>query len=117
MDYLRGETPTRPRAVRVYRSGRAASSRVQSIRRNRSKGTAWRALVRVGAYLSQNPHSSFFYLFTGLHALHLVGGLVALGVVTLRHTPRRELVDVVGYYWHFLGALWLALFGVLHWIS
>lgn len=82
-----------------------------------SQLTAWRALVRVGAYLNQNPHSSFFYLFTGLHALHLVGGLVALGIVMMRRAPRRELVDVVGYYWHFLGALWLALFGVLHWIS
>lgn len=82
-----------------------------------SQLTAWRTLVRVGAYLNQNPHSSFFYLFTGLHGLHLVGGLVALGIVMMRRAPRRELVDVVGYYWHFLGALWLALFGVLHWIS
>ena len=82
-----------------------------------SQLTAWRELVKIGAYLNQNPHSSFFYLFTGLHALHLVGGLVVLLVVMLRHAPRRELVDVVGYYWHFLGALWLALFGVLNWIS
>jgi cytochrome c oxidase subunit III len=82
-----------------------------------SQLTAWRALVRVGAYLSQNPHSSFFYLFTGLHALHLVGGLVALGFVLGRRAPRREVVDVVAYYWHFLGGLWVALFGVLYWIS
>ena len=82
-----------------------------------SQLTAWRELVRAGAYLSQNPHSSFFYLFTGLHALHLVGGLVALLVVLLRKSPRRELVDMVTYYWHFLGVLWLVLFGVLHLIS
>jgi cytochrome c oxidase subunit III len=82
-----------------------------------SQLTAWRALVRAGAYLSQNPHSTFFYLFTGLHALHLVGGLVALGFVLGRRAPRREVVDVVAYYWHFLGGLWVALFGVLHWIS
>ncbi len=74
-------------------------------------------MERAGAYIAQNPHSSFFYLFTGLHALHLVGGLVAVLVLLLRKNPRRELVDMVTYYWHFLGVLWLVLFGVLHLIS
>jgi len=78
-----------------------------------SQLTAWRELMAQGAFLSQNPHSSFFYLFTGLHAAHLLGGLVALGVVLLAKSKRRELVDVVGYYWHFLGVLWIALFLVL----
>ena len=75
--------------------------------------TAWRILVQEGAYLMQNPHSSFFYLFTGLHGLHLIGGMVALFVVVLGRSKRRELVDVVAYYWHFLGVLWVALFLVL----
>ncbi len=78
-----------------------------------SQLTAWRELVRQGAYLAQNPHSSFFYLFTGLHAAHLVGGLIALLIVLLGKSKRRELVDVVAYYWHFLGVLWIALFAVL----
>jgi cytochrome c oxidase subunit 3 len=78
-----------------------------------SQISAWRALVDRGAYLAQNPYSSFFYLFTGLHAAHLIGGLVALGFVVLRRNSRRELVDVAAYYWHFLGVLWLALFVVL----
>lgn len=78
-----------------------------------SQITAWRQLVHEGAYLSQNPHSSFFYLFTGLHAAHLVGGLVALFAVILAKAKRRELVDDVGYYWHFLGVLWIALFAIL----
>jgi cytochrome c oxidase subunit 3 len=78
-----------------------------------SQITAWRQLVDQGAYLSQNPHSSFFYLFTGLHALHLVGGLVVLFVVILGRSKRRELVDVSANYWHFLGVLWLILFAVL----
>jgi cytochrome c oxidase subunit III len=112
------------RARRVFRKGayRAASrfliaSACLGAAFLASQLTAWRELVRLGVYLSQNPHSSFFYLFTGLHALHLVGGLVALGFVLGRHAPRREVVDVVAYYWHFLGGLWVALFGVLHWIS
>jgi cytochrome c oxidase subunit III len=82
-----------------------------------SQLTAWRELVRSGAFLFQNPHSSFFYLFTGLHAAHLIGGLVALLVVLLRRSPRRELVDVVTYYWHFLGVLWIVLFATLRLIT
>jgi cytochrome c oxidase subunit III len=78
-----------------------------------SQISSWRALVERGAFLAINPYSSFFYLFTGLHAAHLVGGLVALGFVILGRTTRRELVDVAAYYWHFLGVLWIALFVVL----
>jgi cytochrome c oxidase subunit III len=75
--------------------------------------TAWRQLEQQGLFLSKNPHSSFFYLFTGLHGAHLLGGLVALFVVVLGKSKGRELVDVVCYYWHFLGILWLALFEIL----
>jgi cytochrome c oxidase subunit 3 len=78
-----------------------------------SQLTAWRQLIHRGAFLAQNPHSSFFYLFTGLHAAHLVGGLIALFVLVVAKSKRRELVDVVAYYWHFLGVLWIALFVVL----
>lgn len=82
-----------------------------------SQFSAWRELVKEGAYLAQNPHSSFFYLFTGLHAAHLVGGLVCLAVVLLRRSPRREMVDAMTLYWHFLGVLWIALFSTLRLIS
>lgn len=78
-----------------------------------SQLTAWRELMAQGAFLAQNPHSSFFYLFTGLHGAHLLGGLAALGVLLLARAKRRELVDVVAFYWHFLGLLWVALFLVL----
>ncbi len=78
-----------------------------------SQLTAWRSLVLHGAFLAKNPHSSFFFLFTGLHAAHLIGGLVVLFVVVLGKSKRRELVDVATLYWHFLGVLWLALFWVL----
>jgi cytochrome c oxidase subunit 3 len=82
-----------------------------------SQLTAWRKLIDQGAYLMENPHASFFYLFTGLHAAHLIGGMVALFYVVLRRNRRRELVDVVAYYWHFLSVLWFLLFGVLLTIS
>jgi cytochrome c oxidase subunit 3 len=78
-----------------------------------SQLAAWRNLVHRGYYLAQNPYSSFFYMFTGLHAAHLIGGLIALFIVVLGRATRRETVDAVTYYWHFLGALWLALFVIL----
>jgi len=78
-----------------------------------SQVTAWRDLVQRGYYLAQNPYSSFFYMFTGLHAAHLIGGLIALFIVVLGRATKRESVDVVAYYWHFLGALWIALFVIL----
>jgi cytochrome c oxidase subunit 3 len=78
-----------------------------------SQATAWLELVRAGVYLTQNPYSGFFYLFTGLHAAHLIGGLAAIGLVMFSSRRRRELVDVATYYWHFLGVLWIALFFVV----
>jgi cytochrome c oxidase subunit 3 len=78
-----------------------------------SQLAAWRNLVQRGYYLAQNPYSSFFYMFTGLHAAHLIGGLVALFIVVLGRSTRRETVDTVAFYWHFLGALWIALFVIL----
>ena len=78
-----------------------------------SQLSAWLNLVHRGYYLAQNPYSSFFYMFTGLHAAHLIGGLIALFVVVLGRSPRRESVDAVAFYWHFLGALWMALFVIL----
>jgi cytochrome c oxidase subunit 3 len=77
-----------------------------------SQLASWRALVAQGVYLENNPYSSFFYLFTGLHAAHLLGGLIALGFVLLRRT-RREVIDATAHYWHFLGALWIVLFATL----
>ena len=78
-----------------------------------SQLTAWRSLAMHGAFLKKNPHSSFFFLFTGLHAAHLIGGLVLLFIVVLSTAKRRELVDVATQYWHFLGVLWIALYYVL----
>ncbi len=79
---------------------------------------AWRELVKQGAYLMDNPHGAFFYIFTGLHAVHLLGGLIALFVLILRRQKlRREVIDVAAYYWHFLGVLWVVLFAVLKNVS
>jgi cytochrome c oxidase subunit III len=84
---------------------------------------AWMALVRAGLYMQGNPYAGFFYILTGIHAIHVLGGIVALGAILLRvWTPtaygpeleyRRNLARSVGWYWHFMGALWLVLFALL----
>jgi cytochrome c oxidase subunit III len=80
----------------------------------------WRTLVTQGIYLGSNPHSSFFYVLTGTHGVHLLGGMVALGAVTLRaRQPNRKIgasqtaLDVTALYWHFMDGLWIYLFLLL----
>jgi cytochrome c oxidase subunit 3 len=79
--------------------------------------SAWRNLAAQGLFLSTNPSSAFFYVLTALHALHLLGGIIALGYVLgrLRSTAGPPIValDAVALYWHFMGVLWLYLMLVL----
>lgn len=79
---------------------------------------AWRQLAAAGVFLATNPHSAFFYLLTGAHGLHLLGGLLALFYASwkVRDASTGGIVDPVATYWHFLGALWLYLFILLFWI-
>jgi cytochrome c oxidase subunit III len=77
---------------------------------------AWRQLVAAGVYLATNASSSFFYIFTAAHGLHLLGGIAAMLAVAFRrgrHLARGTAVEVVSIYWHFLDALWLCLFVLL----
>ena len=80
---------------------------------------AFRNLRAQGIYVSTNPHSSFFYLLTGLHGIHLFGGLIALTYVAVggfrhRFGPMKQVaVDSTALYWHFMDGLWLYLFILL----
>lgn len=79
---------------------------------------AWLNLRSQGLYLPTNPNSSFFYLFTGVHALHVIGGLGGLARVITKfrspiHPLRRSTMDATSYYWHFMGALWIYLLFIL----
>jgi cytochrome c oxidase subunit III len=62
--------------------------------------------------LRHNPHSSLFYVITGSHAAHLLGGLVALAYLLLRalRGATHRAMAVTALYWHFLAALWVCLF-------
>jgi cytochrome c oxidase subunit 3 len=84
---------------------------------------AWRQLVSRGVYLASNSRSSFFYLLTAIHGVHLAGGLLAVTYLVLR--SRRLLKDeralakgevltgAATLYWHFMDALWIYLFLLL----
>jgi cytochrome c oxidase subunit 3 len=75
----------------------------------------WRQLIGDGVYISSNPSSSFFYVLTGAHAVHLSGGLFALGFLLFRNrenpfgSMNRIPIDVMAIYWHFMDALWIYL--------
>ncbi|MBB3424556.1 cytochrome c oxidase subunit 3 [Rhizobium sp. BK312] len=79
---------------------------------------AWRQLVSAGYVLADNPSNSFFYMITGLHGLHILGGLFVLGRTTIRARTSRVRakvslsVDLCAIYWHFMLVVWLILFAL-----
>jgi len=85
-----------------------------------SQIVAWKQLAAQGIFLTSNPHSSFFYLLTATHAVHVIGGILAVGVLLVRSQGksviserRRAATDAVSIYWHFMDALWIYLFLLL----
>jgi len=80
---------------------------------------AWRQLNAAGYFLAANPANAFFYVFTGLHGLHLLGGLAALALTADKVRRGLELrqvrlsVQLCAVYWHFLLVLWFVLFTLL----
>jgi len=88
-----------------------------------SQYAAWKNLAAQGVYMATNPHSSFFYLFTAVHGLHVLGGLIVLAYLLVRTRAKRgnlegELrrvgaAEAAAVYWHFLDGLWICLFLLL----
>ncbi len=84
---------------------------------------AWLLLYRRGVYWEANPYAGFFYILTAVHAVHVLGGVCALGAIVLRTWNktfsfdeleyRKNLANVVGWYWHFMDALWIVLLFLL----
>jgi cytochrome c oxidase subunit 3 len=79
---------------------------------------AWRILTAQGLSLTSNPHSSFFYVLSGLHVVHVSGGLIWWGVAfrrlhRLAFAPEQDVLRLFATYWHFLAGLWLYLLYVL----
>jgi cytochrome c oxidase subunit 3 len=80
---------------------------------------AWQELAAHGFYVATSPSSSFIYLLTGAHAIHLMGGVLALlvagGAALLRRPAqmRSILVDATAWYWHFMALLWVYILCLL----
>jgi cytochrome c oxidase subunit III len=80
---------------------------------------AWKELHNRGFYIDTNPSSSFAFLLTVAHAIHLAGGMIALlwaASSSLLHRPveaRRIVVDISAWYWHFMAVLWIYVFALL----
>ena len=82
---------------------------------------AWRNLAGRGFFLASGPSSSFVYVLTGSHAVHLLGGVLALLVAgstviwhrSLQLESRRIVVDVTAWYWHFMALLWIYILALL----
>ena len=84
---------------------------------------SWLALVNRGLYMASNPYAGFFYIMTAVHAVHVLGGIAALGAILLRVwyptesadniVGRSTLAQVVGWYWHFMGGIWIVIFILL----
>jgi cytochrome c oxidase subunit III len=78
----------------------------------------WATLFNNGVDLKSNVGGSFFYLITGMHALHVLGGIAVLLLTTLNaymapvyyNEKRRNRIEMATHFWHFLGALWIYLF-------
>ena len=79
----------------------------------------WRELAAGGFYVATSPSSSFFYLLTGMHGIHLLGGILALLVASaallLRKSPASSaiVVDATAWYWHFMTVLWVYILCLL----
>ena len=84
---------------------------------------AWMELVNRGLYMKGNPYAGFFYILTAVHAIHVLGGIIALGYVLLRNwkgspqegqKPKRKAeAQAIGWYWHTMDGLWLVLLFLL----
>lgn len=79
---------------------------------------AWRGLAAQGVFLATSPNSAFFYLFTALHALHVLGGLAGMSYAVARLRRRddpaaRRVLATATVYWHFMDGLWLYLLLIL----
>lgn len=80
---------------------------------------AWLQLVAQGVYIASNQGSSFFYVFTGAHAVHLLGGVAALLYVLTRKFGEKGIsrplaAEVASYYWHFMDGLWIFLLALMY---
>ncbi len=87
------------------------------------QGAAWMQVMHSNVVLAKDKHSWFIFLFSGLHAIHILAGLGALGYLLYRARepvsgPRyqmttRAYTNALALFWHYLGFVWIVLFAIL----
>ena len=81
--------------------------------------SAWEEMNNAGYYLASNPANSFFYVLTGIHGMHILGGLWVWTQATFKILSGAEIktvrlsVELCSVYWHFLLLVWLVIFALL----
>jgi len=80
----------------------------------------WQYYVNLGQYASTNPANAFFYLFTAIHGVHVLGGLFFWGRATTKLFTKnfsvlkiKQAIELCAIYWHFLLIIWFILFGLM----
>lgn len=118
MDRAESSPLSRPRAMKQVKRGLLAAGVFGSAFLG-GQIVAWWQLNSMPSFDITHPAVAFFCLITGLHALHMLGGLVAWGATAASadeavHLVRlRQSVRLCAIYWHYLLAVWLVLFGLL----
>ncbi len=123
---LLASSVTMQAAVRAARAGRAAALRADMLVTTllgiaflASQTLNWFALVAENLTAKTNLYGFTFYVLTGLHAAHVIGGLIPLAVVTARASRGRYSrefhpgVEYCAIYWHFLDVVWVVMFAIL----
>lgn len=80
------------------------------------KSIEWSHEISLGYTISSNAFWAFYYTAAGLHALHVIGGVVIMGIISLSCLKNEELhrVELIGNYWHFVDLVWIFLFPLLY---
>jgi cytochrome c oxidase subunit 3 len=80
---------------------------------------AWGQLRAQGVFLGSGPSSQFYYFLTGLHGIHLLGGMIVLAwtmvaaIIRSSLESRRIAVDITAWYWHAITVVWFGVFALL----
>ncbi|MBL1077754.1 heme-copper oxidase subunit III [Nocardia sp. 2] len=86
------------------------------------QGYEYYHLVHEGTSISSSVYGSVFYITTGFHGLHVIGGLIAFVFLLIRTTlskftpAQATAAIVVSYYWHFVDIVWIGLFATIYFV-
>lgn len=80
------------------------------------KSFEWTHEIHLGFTITKNAFWSFYYTAAGLHALHVIGGMVIMGIISFDAKQGKEMqrVELIGLYWHFVDLVWIFLFPLLY---